>query len=146
MNLREKLEQALEKHDRIIFLALFGVALIARLSILNAPPLNEKEAVEAWGAWHLLHGQPMASVSALFASFTAGLLFIAGPSHWAPRLLPAVAGSLIVFLPLLGRSTRGRLEAVLAAFLLALSPSFLIVSSMAGGISSGLVAAAFCIF
>jgi hypothetical protein len=126
---------------------LFLGSLFLRLSALSAPPLNENEALQAGGALHLLQGTgTVGGSSALFASLTAGILFIAGPSHWAPRIIPALAGSLLVFLPLLLRPARGRLEPALAAILLALSPSLWIVSTQAGGAALGLLAAAACIF
>ncbi|MGD0807992.1 MAG: hypothetical protein ABSA10_11100, partial [Anaerolineales bacterium] len=93
MKLRETIGSWLEKNDLLLYLILFLAALFFRLSALNAPPLNENEALQAWGALHLLRGQPAAGGSALFATLTAGILFIAGPSHWAPRIVPALAGS-----------------------------------------------------
>jgi hypothetical protein len=146
MKLRDSIGRWLEKYDLLLYLILFLAALLLRLETLAAPPLNESEALQAWGALHLLRGQPAAGGSALFASLTAGILFVAGPSHWAPRIVPALAGSLMVFLPLLFRSKRGKLECALAAILIALSPSLWIVSTLAGGAAVGLLAAAVCIF
>jgi hypothetical protein len=146
MRLREAVGQWLEKYDWTVYLFLFLGVLLLRFSALALPPLNEQEAHEAWGALHLLRGQPAAGGSALFASLTAGLLFLAGPSHWAPRILPVLAGSLTVFLPLFFRSTRGKLESVIAAVLIAVSSSLWIVSTLAGGAALGLLAAAGCIF
>jgi hypothetical protein len=146
MKLREAVGRWLEAHDLALYLLLFLGVLLLRLSALNLPPLNEQEAHEAWGALHLVRGQPAAGGSALYASLTAGLLFLAGASHWAPRIVPALAGSLAVFLPLLFRSARGKLEAALAAVLIAVSSSFWIVSTLAGGAALGLLAAAGCIF
>lgn len=146
MKLRAAIGRWLDQYDLLLYLALFLAALLFRLGTLAAPPLNEKEALQAWGALHLLRGQPAGGNSALFASLTAGILFIAGPSHWAPRIVPALAGSLTVFLPLLFRSSRGKLKSALAAILIALSPSLGIVSTLAGGAAVGLIAAAVCIF
>jgi hypothetical protein len=146
MKLREAVGRWLEAHDLALYLLLFLGVLLLRLSALNLPPLNEQEAHEAWGALHLVWGQPAAGGSALYASLTAGLLFLAGASHWAPRIVPLVAGSLTVFLPLGFRSERGKLEAILAAVLIAASSSLWIVSTLAGGAALGLLAAAGCIF
>jgi hypothetical protein len=146
MKLRDALERTLEKYELPLYAALFLAALLIRLSALEGAPLSEQEAMEAWGALHLLRGGAAASASALFASLTAGLLFIAGPSHWAPRLFPAVAGALAVLLPLLLRSARGRIESFLVALLFALSPSLWIASTMAGGTTLGFLAAGFCLF
>ena len=146
MRVRDALERFLEKHEIPVYAALFIAALILRLSALEAAPLASGEAAEAWGAMDLLRGGAGASSSALFATLTAGLLFIAGPSHWAPRLFPAIAGALAVLLPLLWRNSRGRIESFLLAALLALSPSLWIASTMAGGTALGFLAAGFFIF
>ncbi len=147
MKFRDALERWLGKYDLLLYMALFLASLYLRLSTLSAPPLNESEALQAWGAFHLLHGTgTIGGSSALFASLTAGILFLAGPSHWAPRIVPALAGSLLVFLPLIFRSARGKLESALAAILIALSPSLWIVSTLAGGAALGLLAAAAWIF
>jgi hypothetical protein len=146
MNVRSALERVLEKHEGALYAALFLGSLMIRLAALESGPLSGKEAAEAWGAWRLLHGGAAASSSALFASFTAGLLFLAGPSHWAPRLIPAAAGALAVLLPLLTRTSRGRIEAFLFALLLALSPALCIASIMAGGTALGFLAAGFFLF
>jgi hypothetical protein len=146
MKLREAVGRWLEKYDLVLYLLLFLGVLLLRFSALNPPPLNEREAQEAWGALHLVRGQPAAGGSALYASLTAGILFLAGVSHWAPRIIPLLAGSLTVFLPLLFRSARGKLEAAVAAVLIAVSSSLWIVSTLAGGAALGLLAAAGCIF
>jgi hypothetical protein len=146
MKERGTIDRLLEKFDPALFGALFLAALLLRLSALEAAPLTEREAAEAWGALQLLRGGSAASVSALYASLTAPLLFLAGPSHWAPRFFPALAGALAVFLPRLFLPARGRREAFLAAVLIALSPSLWISSTMAGGGAVGFLAAGFCIF
>jgi hypothetical protein len=142
---RDILERIPEKADVLLFAGLFLIALVVRLAALASAPLGEKEAVEAWGALNLLRGRPDASASALYSTFTAGLLFLAGPSRWAPRVIPALAGALVVFLPLLLRRSRGRLESLLAAALLALSPTLWIAGTVAGGAAAGLLAAGCCI-
>jgi hypothetical protein len=94
----------------------------------------------------MLGGESSVSSSALYSSLTAGLLFLSGPSHWAPRCLPALAGALAVFLPRIPLPVRGRVEAFLAALLITLSPSLLIVSTKAEGTILGLLTAVFFLF
>ncbi|MGB7538543.1 MAG: hypothetical protein WBM17_08400 [Anaerolineales bacterium] len=146
MRVRDALDRFLDKFELPVYAALFLAALVLRLSALEGGPLSPKEAAEAWGAMDLLRGGAAASSSALYASFTAGLLFLSGASHGAPRLFPAAAGALAVLLPLLFRNTRGRIESLLLAVLLALSPSLWIASTMAGGTALGFLAAGFFIF
>jgi hypothetical protein len=146
MKVRDALEQILAEYEPSLYAVLFLAALMLRLSVLEGAPLSGKEAAEAWGAMDLLRGGTAASSSALYASLTAGMLFLSGASHWAPRFFPAVAGALVVLLPLLFRSTRGRMEPFLLAVLLALSPSLWIASTMAGGTALGFLAAGFFIF
>jgi hypothetical protein len=143
MKVRDALERFVDKHEGPLYAALFLVALLLRLSALESGPLSAKEAVEAWGAMALLRGGAAASTSAMYASLTAGVLFLTGPSHWAPRLLPAVAGALAVLLPLLLRNKRGKTESFLLALLLALSPSLWIASTMACGTALGFLTAGF---
>lgn len=152
MKVRGAIDRFLESYDRALFGALFLAALLLRISALAGAPLSEREAAEAWGALELLRGQSApgflsgaaASTSALYSSLTAGLLFLAGPSHWAPRLFPALAGALAVFLPRI-LPARGRLETFLAALMIALSPTLWISSLLAGGGMIGFLAAGFCI-
>jgi hypothetical protein len=146
MRVRDALDRFLERHEFPVYAALFLAALLMRLSAIAGAPLSTREAVEAWGAMDLLRGGTGESSGALFASLTAGLLFIAGPSHWAPRLIPAMAGALAVLLPLLEKNSRGRIESFLLALLLALSPSLWIASTFAGGTALGFLAAGFFIF
>jgi uncharacterized membrane protein YbaN (DUF454 family) len=146
MKLRDAVGRWLEQYDWVLYLILFLAVLLLRISAINPSPLNEQEAREAWGALNLLRGVASGGSSPLFASLTAGLLFVVGPSHWAPRIFPALAGSLMVFLPWLFRSSRGKLESILAALCIALSSSLWIVSTLAGGAALGLLAAAVCIF
>jgi hypothetical protein len=146
MKVRDALDRFLDQHALPLYAALFFAALFLRLSALDGAPLSGKEAAEAWGAMELLRGGAAASSSALYASLTAGWLFLSGPSHWAARLFPAAAGALVVLLPLRLCNTRGRIEAFLLALLLALSPSLWIASTMAGGTALGCLAAGFFVF
>jgi hypothetical protein len=146
MKVRDALDRFLDQHALPLYAALFFAAFFLRLSALDGAPLSGREAAEAWGAMGLLRGGAAASSNALYASLTAGLLFLSGPSHWAARLFPAAAGALVVLLPLLLCKTRGRIEAFLLALLLALSPSLWIASTMAGGTALGFLAAGFFIF
>ncbi len=146
MKVRDALDRFLDQHALPLYAALFFAAFFLRLSALDGAPLSGREAAEAWGALGLLRGGAAASSNALYASLTAGLLFLSGPSHWAARLFPAAAGALVVLLPLLLCKTRGRIEAFLLALLLALSPSLWIASTMAGGTVPGFLAAGFFVF
>ncbi|MBN2086638.1 MAG: hypothetical protein JW748_15590 [Anaerolineales bacterium] len=146
MKVRDALERFLEKHEPSLYAGLFLAALLLRLTALESAPLSGTEAAEAWGAMDLLRGGAAGSSSALYASLTAGVLFISGASHWAPRVLPAAAGALAVLLPLLLRPSCGRIESFLLALLLALSPALWIASTMAGGTALGFLAAGFVIF
>ncbi|MFN2297698.1 MAG: hypothetical protein ACK2UB_02535, partial [Anaerolineales bacterium] len=143
---RGALERFLEKYDPAIYGALFLAGLLLRVSVLDIAPLGEREAAEAWGAWRMLGGESSVSASGLYSSLTAGVLFLAGPSHWAPRCLPALAGAFAVFLPRILVPVRGRVEAFLAALLIGLSPSLLIISTKADGAILGLLAAVFFLF
>ncbi len=146
MRLFSVLVKTLDRHERFLYAALFLGVLILRLSALQSAPLSEPEAAQAWGALRLLRGETASGASALYASITAILFFLGGAADWLARLLPAIAGSALVLIPLALRSSRGKVEAFLFALLLAFSPATAAVSAQAGGAALGLVFAAFWIF
>jgi uncharacterized protein (TIGR03663 family) len=122
-----------------------GLALLAaalRLYQLGAAPLSAHEAGEAMAAWRLVHPglAPPTPASPLLFGVMAFLFAIANASDGAARLLPALVGSALVLTPALFRQWLGRGGALMAAALLALSPSMIYASRLA----SSEVLALFC--
>jgi 4-amino-4-deoxy-L-arabinose transferase-like glycosyltransferase len=132
---------------------LLFIALGLRLYRLEAAPLNATEARGALAAWRFVHGQDL-GVSGfggaqsspqpngvLAATDYSPVLFSAqwftflvfGGSDLAARLLPALAGAALALAPALLRQQLGRLGALMAGTLLALSPTALTLSRTASG-------------
>lgn len=115
----------------LLFIAL-GAAL--RLWGLGQRPLSSQEADLAYRAWRFYQGleaDPTGSPFLFHATALSFLLF--GPSDYAARLIPALAGSALVGLPYLLRSRLGRVGTLLISALLAFSPSYIFFSRTLGG-------------
>lgn len=116
----------------VVLIGLIAAAL--RLYDLGAHPLSEAEAVEALAAFRFVHGQagPLPQ-SPAYTALTILTFFVAGSSDGLARLVPALAGSLLALTPALFRREIGRPTALVAAALLAISPTFVAASRLAGG-------------
>lgn len=112
------------------------IALGLRLLRLAAAPLNAVEARAALAAWRFAHGQDVPTTISyspvLFSSQWLTFL-IFGASDLSARILPALAGTALSLAPALLRRELGRLGALAAGVLLALSPTALTLSRTATG-------------
>jgi len=120
--------------DNLYSLA-FLLALGLRLFMLGAPALTDFEAGWANQAFGLAHGQNVALGPQPFYVLFTGLLFrVLVSSNFLARLLPALSGSLVVFVPFFFRHRLSRTIALIAAFGLALDPLLVAISRTAGDI------------
>jgi 4-amino-4-deoxy-L-arabinose transferase-like glycosyltransferase len=110
------------------------LAVAFRLINLGSLPLDDREAVEALKALQILGGSAPTSGQPLYTLFTAGLFTIFGNSNFLARLVPALAGCLLVALPVLLRKDLGRLPALILAYGLALDPALVAISRQAGSV------------
>lgn len=125
--------------EYVIYLAAFLIALAVRFANLGTVPLTDQEAALALQASAIAHGDAvLVSPQPLYLSLTTALMFLFGPGNWAARFWPALAGSLIVLLPVLYRGKIGKLPAVFLAVFLALDPALVAVSRMAGSLTLAL--------
>ena len=112
------------------------VALGLRLLRLGAAPLDASEARGALAAWRFVGGEGVQAGTdyspILFFSQWFTFLFF-GANDLAARILPALAGTALVLSPALLRRYLGRLGALVAGALLALSPTALTLSRTASG-------------
>jgi uncharacterized protein (TIGR03663 family) len=127
--------------------ALYGLILVLglglRLGLLEARIMDVPEAEQALQAWKLATGgTPTGRWSPLLLSGQALLFALFGASDAATRLLPALAGSLLVLLPFALRSRMGRIGALAASLALAISPT-LVYSARYGDGTSLLLFTAF---
>jgi len=136
---------------------LYLLALILAISIrfynLGSAPLSDSEADWALQALNIAKANLPKSQLTIgaypgYVILTGALFALFESSNFLARIWPAIAGSLLVFLPfLLSRPTKdpensgwrmGRSAAVILAFGLALAPGLVTVSRLAGGPMMGL--------
>jgi hypothetical protein len=122
----------------------FTLALLLRMVQLGAAPLTDSEAGWALQALHLAHGvDGILGAQPAYILLTSQLFSIFGDSNFLARLLPALAGSLIVWLPFLLRGWMGdspwlHRAGLVMAFGLALDPGLVSLSRQAGSLMPAL--------
>ena len=127
------------------YAGLFALALVVRLAALGRWPLLPEAVHTALAALRDARGEawrPDAYVPLLYGVQRA-LFALVGPSDAAARLLPALSGAGLVWLPFAVRDALGRIGALAAAGLLALAPAWVhfsrtadwpILSALCGGV------------
>lgn len=112
----------------LLFFALFLGAFL-RLIQLGRLPLGDHEAAMALNALDFSQGVFAPTVSAtLYTNVTAGLFFLFAPSNFLARLVPAIAGILLVAAPLLFRDRLGKTLTVVLVMLFAVDPTLVAAS------------------
>ncbi len=120
--------------ENFLYIAAFVLALFLRLLQLGAVPLSDFEANWAMQALSLARGQSFSmGPQPLYVVLTGLVFYVFGSSAFLARLIPALAGSLLVFLPFAFRRTLGRTVALIVVFGLALDPGLVALSRLAGG-------------
>ncbi len=117
--------------------SLYGLALLlalaVRLAALKSAALNDVEAGWAWQALGLARGQDVSlGPQPLYVLFTGLLFSILGSDNYLARLLPALAGTVLVLFPFFMRDNFGKRAALIMAFGLALDPALVFISRTAG--------------
>lgn len=122
-------------YETLLFGLAFLLALGLRLLHLGHETLSDGEAELALQALALARGG-VSTISSQpgYVLWTSALFFITGAGNLAARLLPALAGSVLVLAPRLFRPQLGRTAAILLAFFLAIDPSLVAASRQAGGL------------
>lgn len=124
---------------------LYGVVILLavglRLAFAGRAPLSVAESANALAALDLTSGRPAAGSAPLADVLSAFVFFVAGPSDLAARFPAALAGTATVALMPLFRPLLGRLAALVAAFLLAISPFALAISLRADADAVAILAA-----
>ncbi|MEA3351835.1 MAG: hypothetical protein U9Q82_14560 [Chloroflexota bacterium] len=120
--------------EDLIYILAFALALGVRMLNLGVEPLSDLEAASAISALDL----PAGDAAALppqpgYLALTGMAFSLLGSSNALARLWPALAGSLMVLIPLLGRHRLGRKAALFLAFGLALDPGLVALSRQVGG-------------
>ncbi|MCL4458965.1 MAG: TIGR03663 family protein [Chloroflexi bacterium] len=118
--------------ETFLYVAILLLAAIVRFWDLGSRVLHHDESIHAAYSWYLFNGMgykhdPMFHGPFLYYA-TALIYFLFGVSDYTARVAPAFSGVVLVGLPYLLRDRLGRTGALVAAFLLALSPSILYYS------------------
>ena len=120
-----------------LFGVLVGLALGMRLWDLSGRAVHHDESLHMYYAWQLFKGQGYEHVPFMHGPlqfFGSAFIFrLFGDSDYTARLLYALAGSALVAGPYFLRNYLGRVGALTAAFLLAVSPTLLYFSRFARG-------------
>ncbi|HEY5571663.1 MAG TPA: hypothetical protein VIK64_01505 [Anaerolineales bacterium] len=130
----------------VMFLLAILLGISVRFLRIGVAPLSDFEAERALQALAISKGEEVAIGSQPGYVLLTGLFFfIFGNANAIARLLPAIAGSLLVALPYFFRNQLGTKAALIMAFGLALDPGLVALSRLAGGpmIAAGFGAAAF---
>jgi hypothetical protein len=118
------------KHEGWLYALAFLSAVILRFVQLGAMPLTDVEAAPALQALQITQGlKPALDPHPFYILSTAVLFFIyGGGTDFLARFIPALAGSLLVFVPLLFADRIKPRAAVFLAFFLALDPGLVALS------------------
>ena len=113
----------------------FALALALRLLAVGRWPLLDGEASLALAAWRFAHGLPasLRGHSPLLFNWNALLCFLTGGSDGLVRSLSILLGAALVLWPYGLRRNLGRIGALAAAMMLAISPSWVYFSRVADG-------------
>ncbi len=134
---RERVKPSSLTVEVALYLIIALVAVGLRLYGLGDRPMQAGEAAQALAAWRSAPGLPQGSALGQSSPllFTSNMLLFAlfGANDFLARLVPALSGALLVIGPYFLRRHLGRMGALAASFLLAISPSTLFFSRYLGG-------------
>lgn len=114
-----------------LYAAILAIGLILRLYRLGLAPLSPSEAQLALAGWR---GTMPAGIASPLLGWMHALLFtVFGSSDGIARLIPALTGAALVAAPALWRERIGRVGALGAAAILAISPVAIATSRTSSG-------------
>jgi hypothetical protein len=133
------------RHQTALYAIAFLLALAVRLIKLGAPPLTDLEARWALQALHVAQGaHPALGSQPAYILLTSVFFFLyGGGTNFLARLIPALTGSALVFVPHLFRDRIKPRPSLILAFMLALEPGLVALSRQAG---SSILAVTFLLF
>lgn len=122
------------KHEGWLYALAFLIALGFRLIGLGAAPLTDSEATLALQALRIAQGaDPLLGPQPGYILFTSVLFAVIESTNFMARLLPALVGSVLVFVPSLLREIFKPRPALILAFLFAIDPGLVALSRQANG-------------
>lgn len=119
--------------EHILYLAILIIAIGVRVAGIDDVPLSDFEANRAVQALQVSRGESTDfSPGPAYPLLTGLIFYIFTDSNAYARIWPVIAGSCLVLFPYLIRSLIGRKAALILAFGLALSPTLVSFSRLAG--------------
>ena len=119
--------------ERLLYTLAISIAFILRFVNLGSLPLTDFESNWALQSLHVAEGlKPAIGANPAYVHLTAALFFVFGATNFLARFLPALAGGLLVLIPILFRERIGHIASLLLAFFLACDPGMLSLSRLAG--------------
>src|SRR5690349_2862156 len=132
------------KYEGWLYWLAFLVAIGFRFIQLGASPLTDSEANLALQALHIARGaNPLLGPQPAYILFTSVLFSIIKSTNFMARVIPALAGSALVFVPYFFREQLKPKPALILAFLFAIDPGLVALSRQANGT---ILAVAFLLF
>ncbi len=132
------------RNEGWLYTLAFLLAFSLRLLQLGALPLADAEALPALQAQQITLGlKPLLAAHPAYILFTSVLFFLFGTSNFLARFVPALTGSVLVFVPWLFREQLKPRPAVILAFFIAIEPGLLALSRQA---ASSMLAISFVLF
>ena len=122
------------KNEGWLYWLAFLIALGFRFIQLGASALSDTEANLALQALHIAQGQsPLLDPQPAYILFTSILFAITESTNFMARFVPALVGSLLVFVPYFFREKLNPRPALILAFLIAFDPGLVALSRQANG-------------
>jgi len=122
------------KNEGWLYWLAFLIAIGFRFIQLGASPLSDSEATLALQALYIAQGQgPLLDPQPAYILFTSILFAITESTNFMARFVPALVGSLLVFVPYLFREKLNPRPALILAFLIAFDPGLVALSRQANG-------------
>ena len=120
-------EHPLRRWERVLYLVLLVLALFTRFYALGERAISHDESIHTKFSWNLYSGlgfqhNPMMHGPLLF-ELTALTYHLLGPNDFTSRVVPALAGVLLVMAPILFRRWLSPAGALTTSMLLLISPS-----------------------
>src|SRR5512134_4023834 len=122
------------KNEGWLYGLAFVIALGFRIIQLGASPLTDSEATLALQALHLAQGKaPLLGPQPGYILLSSILFAVINRTNFMARLIPALAGSALVFAPWFFREKLKPRPALILAFLFAVDPGLVAFSRQANG-------------
>jgi len=122
------------KNEGWLYWLAFLIALGFRLIQLGASPLTDSEATLALQALHITQGEaPLLGPQPDYILLTSVFFAIIESTNFMARIVPAIVGSALVFVPYFFREKIKPRPALILAFFFAIDPGLVALSRQAGG-------------